>query len=70
MTTTKTPLRQPTAAPAYARRQDVSREITSEHIARHVEAFEASGGTVEVLGNTPMLKRVKTEAPSAFKPKG
>lgn len=45
----------PTSSPALSpRRADVSRELTREHISEHLAAFRAAGGTVEVLGNTPI----------------
>ena len=66
--TTKTPIRQPTSTTTYARRPDLSRQITSAHIADHVAAFQAAGGTVEVLGVTPVLKRLnKPDEPAAAK---
>jgi hypothetical protein len=54
----------PASAP-FNRRADVSRQITSEHISAHMAAFRAAGGTVEVLGNTPMLKNIKPAEPVA-----
>ncbi|MFZ5656678.1 MAG: hypothetical protein ACOY37_06415 [Pseudomonadota bacterium] len=54
----------PASAP-FNRRADVSRQITSEHISAHMAAFKARGGTVEVLGNTPMLKNLKPAEPVA-----
>lgn len=53
----------PASAP-FNRRADVSRQITSEHISAHMAAFAAAGGRVEVLGNTPMLKNLKPDAPA------
>lgn len=58
---TKTPLRQPQST-STARRNDQSRQLTSEHIADHLAAFRAAGGTVEVLGNTQVLKRLQPAA--------
>jgi hypothetical protein len=42
---------------AYARRPDLSRQITSDRIDEHMAKFLASGGVVEVLGNTDWNKR-------------
>ena len=42
-----------------------SREISHESIAADVEAFERSGGEIEVLGNTPMLKHIGLAADTA-----
>lgn len=53
--TRKTPTR---ADVATSRRPDPSRGLTSAHIREHLAAFEASGGRVEVLGTTQVLKRV------------
>jgi hypothetical protein len=39
-----------------------SKELTSEKIAAHVEAFRASGGTIEVLGTTRVLTRLSEAA--------
>lgn len=52
-----------TASPS--RRADTSRQLTSEHISHHMAAFEAAGGRVEVLGTTPVLKRIETATPDA-----
>ncbi|MGY3266749.1 MULTISPECIES: hypothetical protein [unclassified Lysobacter] len=60
--TVKPPIRPLVTAVPYARRVDLSRQITSEHINEHLAAFEAAGGHVEVLGNTPTRKR-KDDAP-------
>lgn len=59
---TKTPMRFPTSAPG--RKADTSRELTSERIAQHMDAFRAAGGTVEVLGTTSMLKRLGVPEPA------
>lgn len=59
---TSKPSRTPAAATApFNRRPDISREITSERISEHLAAFQAGGGTVEVLGNTPLLKRLQPQ---------
>ncbi|HEY4560188.1 MAG TPA: hypothetical protein VIG54_05555 [Lysobacter sp.] len=47
---------------AYARRPDLSRQITSDRIDEHMAKFIASGGVVEVLGNTDWNKRQATAA--------
>ncbi|GAB6197193.1 hypothetical protein [Lysobacter xanthus] len=65
---TRTPIRPPASPTPYTRRPDLSRQITSAHIADHVAAFQAAGGTVEVLGTTPVLKRLKPDAEPAAKP--
>lgn len=59
--------RKPIAPPAtsHARRADVSRQLTSEHIRTHLAAFEAAGGQVEVLGTTQVLKRLAPDAAGA-----
>lgn len=53
---TKTPLRFPSSTHSQAKKPDNSRELTSARIAQHMDAFTESGGTIEVLGNTPVLK--------------
>jgi hypothetical protein len=56
--TTKAPLRFPTSASSQGRKPDTSRDLTSERIAQHMNAFQDAGGTIEVLGTTPVLKHV------------
>ncbi|WP_133498634.1 hypothetical protein [Cognatilysobacter terrigena] len=56
------------ATSAFARRADVGRQITSEHIRDHVAAFEASGGIVERLGNTPLRAPQREPAGAKSKP--
>lgn len=53
-----------TASASFLRRADIGRQITSEHINEHLAAFEASGGVVEVLGNTPLQRDMRREAPA------
>ena len=43
---------------------DNSKELTSEKIAAHIEAFRARGGTVEKLGTTRVLGRVGEPVPA------
>lgn len=58
----------PAATSAFTRRTDLGRQITSERISEHLAAFEASGGIVERLGNTPISHAPRREAAGA-KPK-
>ena len=51
---------------AYARRPDLSKQVTSDRIDEHLAKFLAAGGVVEVLGNTDWAKRAATNA--AVKP--
>lgn len=62
--TTKPPLRQPKSASS-ARGSDRTRQLTSEHIAEHLAAFQAAGGTVEKLGTTQVLKRLPAAGPAS-----
>ena len=57
---TKAPMRFPTpsASPFRGKGADSSKDLTSERIAAHLAAFEASGGAVEVLGVTRVLKKL------------
>lgn len=55
---TKTPLRFPSSTHSQTKKSDNSRELTSARIAQHMDAFQESGGTIEVLGTTPVLKHV------------
>lgn len=48
----------------YRKPADTSKEVTSERIAAHLAAFEAAGGTIEVLGVTRTLKSIGA-APAA-----
>lgn len=54
------------ASSPFVRRAETGRQITSEHLDAHLEAFRAAGGVVEVLGNTPIHKpwRAATRAPA------
>jgi hypothetical protein len=51
------------AAPAYARRPESPRQLTSEAIEAHLAAFAAAGGKVEVLSTTQVLKRIQGVPP-------
>ena len=44
------------------------RPLTSESIADHLEAFQSSGGRIEVLGNTRMLKKLDEAAVAGVSP--
>jgi hypothetical protein len=55
-----------TSTMPYRKQADQSKDVTSERIADHLEAFRAAGGTIEVLGVTPVLKRLA--AAEAAKP--
>ena len=57
---TKTPLRFPSAQGS-GRKTESSRELTSERLAQHLDAFAAAGGRIEVLGTTVTLKRLAGE---------
>ena len=57
--TTKKPAAK-TASLPYRKTADLSKDVTSERIAGHLDAFRAAGGTIEVLGVTPVLKRLGT----------
>ena len=48
----------------YRKTADLSKDVTSERIADHLEAFRAAGGTIEVLGVTPVLKRLGATEPA------
>ena len=61
MTTKPTP-RPLTSGTAFTRRVDNSRQLTSEHIQEHMDAFQAAGGRVEKLGTTEVLKRIARDA--------
>lgn len=61
MTTTPTP-RPLTSGTAFTRRVDHSRQLTSENIQAHMDAFQAAGGRVEKLGTTEVLKRIASDA--------
>ena len=65
--TTKSPS-SPSSTSAFVRRADLGRQITSEHISEHVAAFEASGGIVERLGNTPLRVAHRESAGAKSKP--
>ena len=43
-------------------------ELDSEKIAAQLEAFRASGGTIEVLGTTRVLQRIGAVAPATDVP--
>lgn len=47
------------SAPAYTRKPDSPRQLTSEAIDAHLAAFAAAGGKVEVLETTRVLKRIE-----------
>ena len=59
----KAPLRFPSSAGPNARKPDASRDLTRERLAEHLAQFQQNGGTVEVLGNTP-LQRFGGKAPT------
>lgn len=44
------------------------RQLTSDDIARHLAAFQRTGGTVEVLGTTRTLKQIVAEATASPAP--
>lgn len=51
--------RTPTPPPATPRGRQVDpRHVTHETIADHLQAFQAAGGRIEVLGTTRVLKNV------------
>lgn len=47
----------------FRRKEPDSRLLTSQTIADHLEAFESSGGQIEVLGVTRVLKKLEAEQP-------
>lgn len=53
---TKPPAPPPQSPSPFARRPELGRQLTSDHIDAHLAAFHAAGGVVEVLGNTPIHK--------------
>lgn len=64
MSKTTTPSAAKAAKPSsmpYRKQADQSKDVTSERIAGHMAAFQAAGGTIEVLGVTPVLKRLAAE---------
>ncbi len=61
MTTKRLPAK--TTALPYRKTADLSKDVTSERIADHLDAFRAAGGTIEVLGVTPVLKRLGAVEP-------
>ena len=61
---TKSTVRFPSSS-APGRRSESSRELTSERIAHDMDAFQAAGGKVEVLGTTVTLKRLVEAATPA-----
>lgn len=52
------------AAAPFRKAADQSKDVTSERIADHLAAFHAAGGTIEVLGVTPVLKRLGDASPA------
>ncbi len=53
-----------TASLPYRKTADLSKDVTSERIADHLAAFRAAGGAIEVLGVTPVLKRLGAAEPA------
>lgn len=55
----------------FRRKEPDSRLLTSQTIADHLQAFESSGGQIEVLGVTRVLKKLEEagpEGPTALQP--
>ena len=52
----------------FRRKDPDARILTHERIARDLQAFEASGGHIEVLGITQVLKKLDDPAASAHTP--
>jgi hypothetical protein len=50
--------RAPNTDRVFRRKDPDSRPLTSESIADHLQAFESSGGHIEVLGVTRVLKKL------------
>lgn len=57
-----------TSFPRARRTPDLSRELTSERIARDLAAFRSEGGRIERLGTTRVLTRVDETATDAPRP--
>ncbi|TBR14387.1 MAG: hypothetical protein EPO46_00800 [Lysobacter sp.] len=49
---------------APGRKAETPRDLTSDRIAEHLASFRASGGQVEVLGNTRVLKQIEPQTAS------
>ncbi|QSX77869.1 hypothetical protein [Agrilutibacter solisilvae] len=47
----------------FRRKEPDSRLLTSQTIADHLKAFESSGGHIEVLGVTHVLKKLEIASP-------
>jgi len=60
-----TALRIPNAASPFRSDKSGGRQLTSDDIARHLAAFQRSGGTVEVLGTTRTLRQIVADAGAA-----
>jgi hypothetical protein len=60
----------------FRRKEPDSRALTSERIAHDLETFESSGGHIEVLGVTRVLKKLdpsltaSEEPPQPVRPRG
>ena len=59
--------RTPAAKTAFRQKEPDKRTLTSDRIADDIEAFQSSGGRIEVLGITRTLKKLddSVEAPAA-----
>lgn len=55
-------------SPRARRAPDLSREVTSERIARDLAAFRRNGGRIERLGTTRVLTRVDENATDVPRP--
>lgn len=57
-----------TSFPRARRTPDLSRELTSERIARDIAAFRRDGGRIERIGTTRVLTRIDETATDAPRP--
>ena len=57
-----------TADRTFRRKEPDARTLTSERIAEDLQAFESSGGHIEVLGVTRVLTKIEDAAPPASTP--
>lgn len=60
--------RPPNTDRIFNRREAVKSPITSESILDHIQAFQISGGRIEVLGNTRVLKKIDDDVPGTPPP--